>query len=55
MKKTSIFLVLLAVLGLSVACDRSDDMQREEVGEEIGHEMDEMGDNIHDATEEVVD
>lgn len=52
MRKFSILLSLLAVLGLSVSCtNRGDDMQREEVGEEIGHEMDEFGDKVEDAVD----
>lgn len=59
MKKFSLLLMTLALLGFGVACDREiergDEIEREEIGEELGHEMDEMGDNIEDAGEEVVD
>jgi hypothetical protein len=58
MKKLTLLFTLLAVMGLGVSCDRGierDEMEREEIGEEFGHEMDEMGDNIEDAGEEVVD
>lgn len=58
--KTSLMFILLAMLGLGVACDRgmdrdSGEAQREEAFDEMGHEADEMGDNIEDAGEEVVD
>ena len=59
MKKLSMLFMLLGLLGFGVACDRDmnrgDDIQREEIGDEIGHEADEMGDNLEDAREEVVD
>ncbi len=70
MKNFTMIFMLLAVLGFGVACDRNmdrgDDIQREEIGDdigdktqemgdEIGHEADEMGDNLEDAGEEVVD
>lgn len=59
MKNISLVFMLLALLGFGVACDRDmdrgDDIQREEIGEELGHEADEMGDNLEDAGEEVVD
>ena len=59
MKNISLMFILMGLLGLGVACDRQmdrgDEIEREEVGEEIGHEMDEMGDNMRDAGEEVVD
>lgn len=59
MKKSILFMTLLAILGLNVACsDRvsdRDDIQREEAVDEIGHEMDEASDKIEDGTEEVVD
>ena len=55
--KTVILLSMLALLGLGTACnrDRGDDIQREDATEEIGHEMDEAGDNVEDAAEEVTD
>jgi hypothetical protein len=46
-------LALMGLLGLNVACDRrgGDNIEREEAVDEVGHEMDEMGDEI----EETVD
>lgn len=59
MKKFSLLLMTLALLGFGVACDREmergDEIEREEVGEEFGHEMDEMGDSVRDTGEEIVD
>ncbi len=59
MKKTSLLLLLIALLGLSVSCnnDRGDNMERqsEEAMEEVGHEADEAGDNIEDAGDELRD
>lgn len=53
--KNLTMLALLALLGLSVSCsDRSGDgIQEEEAFEEAGHEMDEVGDDVEDAAEEL--
>lgn len=58
--KTTMMFILLAMLGLGVSCDRMDrgdsgEAQREEAVDEIGHEADEMGDNLEDAGEELRD
>lgn len=54
MKKTSLLIMLLALLGLGVSCDqnRSDNQGREAM-EEMEHEADEVGDKIEDAGEEL--
>lgn len=54
----SLFLIaLLAMLGLNVACSKrtadNDGIQKEEVMKEAGHEMDEVGDDVEDAAEEL--
>jgi hypothetical protein len=57
MKKTSLLFIMLSLLGLSVACnnERNDEIEREEVTEEIGHEMDELGDKMENAKDELAD
>jgi len=54
MKKKSLLIMLLALLGLNVACnqDRSENKGREAM-EEMEHEADEVGDKIEDAGEEL--
>ena len=57
MKKLSLLTLLISLLGLNVACGErhadNDEIQREEVFEEAGHEMDEVGDDVEDAVEEL--
>lgn len=55
MKKTPIFIMLLMVLGLGIACDRRNDNPVKEAQEEIGHEADEAGDKLEDAGDELQD
>jgi hypothetical protein len=55
MKQMTFLLALLGLLALNVSCnrdrDRGSDIEREEVGREVEHEMDEMGDNMEDAVD----
>lgn len=57
--KSSLFLLLVALLTFTVSCNRDNDSaferQSEEAVDEIGHEADEMGDNLEDAGEELRD
>ena len=48
--KLLITFALLGLMGLNVACDRrgGDNMEREEAVDEVGHEMDELGDEVED-------
>ncbi|MFP5387628.1 MAG: hypothetical protein ACLGHN_16250 [Bacteriovoracia bacterium] len=65
MKRTSLFIMLFALLGLSVACDRevereefSTEQMREDAGEgmeEMEEESSEFGENVEDAGEEIVE
>lgn len=56
MKKTSLLIMLLALLGLNVACnqDRSENKGKEAM-EEMEHEADEVGDKLENAGEELAE
>lgn len=53
MKKTSIFFMLLMLLGLGLSCDRRDESPGREAMEEMEHEADEAGDKMEDAGDEL--
>lgn len=55
MKKTPIFIMLLMILVLGIACDRRDENPGREAMEEMEHEADEAGDKLEDAGEELQD
>lgn len=55
MKKTSLIFMLLALLGLSVSCSDRGENRGSGAMNEVEHEMDEAGDRMEDAGEELTD
>lgn len=56
MKKKSLLLMLLALLGLNGACTQErNDGPGKEAMEEVGHEADEVGDKLENAGDELAD
>jgi uncharacterized protein YgfB (UPF0149 family) len=57
MKNLSAFFLLMALLGLGVACSNESQFEedREEMVEDMEEGVDELGDDIQEGTDEIVD